>query len=238
MGNTPDGNADPGLKRFVAAVAGTWFAGLLVLLPGVLTFWLLAWLVGLAYSFVGPGTLVGRGFAALGYPFARNPWLAYVIGTLFLFGAIYLLGLLVQLGLRGPWLGVFDRTLRRVPLVGDIYGFAERIVGLLRQRSPEELGALSPIWCFFGGDGAAVLGLTPRPEPLLIDGRDYIAVLLPTAPVPIGGALLYVPAAWVRPADIGMEQLTSVYLSMGMTPPPAPGAATLARPGADSQTSP
>lgn len=216
-------------KRTARRLAGTWLAGLLVLLPGVLTLWLLAWLAGLAYSLVGPGSFVGRGFAALGYPFAARGWLAYAIGTAILLGAIYALGLLVQLGLQGPGPGFVDRTLRRIPLVGDVYALADRFVGLLRQRPAAEVGALSPVWCFFGGDGAAVLGLTPSPEPLVIDGRDYIAVLLPTAPVPIGGALLYVPAAWVRPADIGMERLTAVYVSMGLTPPPAPGTATLAR---------
>jgi uncharacterized membrane protein len=46
-----------------------------------------------------------------------------------------------------------------------------------------------------------------------------VAVLVPTAPVPFGGALIYVPAEWVRPANIGVERLTAVYVSMGITPP-------------------
>jgi uncharacterized membrane protein len=35
--------------------------------------------------------------------------------------------------------------------------------------------------------------------------------------VPVGGALLYVPKAWVTPAPVGMEALTSIYVSMGVT---------------------
>ncbi|MOA55052.1 hypothetical protein D3C78_1787730 [compost metagenome] len=42
---------------------------------------------------------------------------------------------------------------------------------------------------------------------------------MPTAPIPVGGGLIYVPVEWVRPADMGVEGLTSVYLSMGLTPP-------------------
>jgi uncharacterized membrane protein len=42
-------------------------------------------------------------------------------------------------------------------------------------------------------------------------------VLVPTAPVPIGGGLLYVPVDWVTPADVGAEGLTSIYVSMGIT---------------------
>jgi uncharacterized membrane protein len=48
--------------------------------------------------------------------------------------------------------------------------------------------------------------------------------LIPTAPVPIGGALIYVPTEWVRPADIGVEKLSAVYVSMGITAPPSPPA--------------
>jgi uncharacterized membrane protein len=39
--------------------------------------------------------------------------------------------------------------------------------------------------------------------------------------VPVGGCLIYVPAKWTKPAEIGVEVLTSVYVSMGMTPPHA-----------------
>jgi uncharacterized membrane protein len=62
-----------------------------------------------------------------------------------------------------------------------------------------------------------------------VAGRACLAVLVPTAPVPIGGGLLFVPQEWVSPADVGAEALTSIYVSMGVTaaqhlpmPMPAP----------------
>ena len=42
---------------------------------------------------------------------------------------------------------------------------------------------------------------------------------MPTAPVPIGGGLLYVPVEWVKPANMGIDKLTEIYVSMGLTPP-------------------
>ena len=60
-------------------------------------------------------------------------------------------------------------------------------------------------------------------------------MLVPSAPVPVGGCLIYVPAKWTKPADIGVDVLTSVYVSMGMTPPPAP---QLGAAGLDSPTAP
>jgi uncharacterized membrane protein len=218
------------VERTIRSIVGTWLAGLVILLPVALTLAILAWLFGFVYRLVGPGSFVGRMFAAIGYSFSDHPGLAYLFGTLILVGAIYLLGLLVQLGLKRPLNWIVDRTVRRIPLVGDLYALADRFVGLLHNRQQADVGAMSPVWCFFGGEGAAVLALAPNPEPLQIDGRDYVALLIPTAPVPFGGALMYVPAAWVRPADIGVERLTAVYVSMGITPPPAPRAPAVTHP--------
>jgi uncharacterized membrane protein len=210
------------IRRSMQSVAGTWLAGLVVLLPLALTAGVLYWVFTLINSFIGPGSFVGGLFAAIGYPFSRNPGLAYVFGTLVLIAAIYLLGLVAQLGLKGPLKQLAEVTLRRIPLVGSLYSLADRFVGLLDQKQEADIRAMSPVWCFFGGKGAAVLALAPSAQPVEIDGRRYLAVLVPTAPVPFGGALIYVPAEWVRPAEIGVDKLTAIYVSMGITPPPAP----------------
>jgi uncharacterized membrane protein len=158
--------------------------------------------------FLGPGSLVGRVFAAsvirFEQPDARLPVRPLLIA------AIYLL-LIVQAGLKRP-LQLTDRLLRRIPLVGRVYGLADRFVGLLDKKQEADIGAMSPVWCLFGGDGAAVLALAPSPGTIRIGDRDYIAVLIPTAPVPFGGALIYVPTDWVRPANIGVDALTGIYV--------------------------
>jgi uncharacterized membrane protein len=41
---------------------------------------------------------------------------------------------------------------------------------------------------------------------------------VPSAPVPVGGALVYVPIKWVKPADIGIEGLMGIYVAMGVSP--------------------
>ncbi|BCL77265.1 hypothetical protein JHS3_30010 [Jeongeupia sp. HS-3] len=209
------------IKRSVKSILTTWLAGLLALLPLAMTLALIGWVVSVLNSFIGPESLIGQMFGALGQPFASNDVIAYLLGTLLLLVAIYPLGLAVQSGLKRPLAKLVDLTLRRIPLFGSLYNLADRFVGLLDQKQEADIGAMSPVWCFFGGDGVAVLALMPSPEPVDLDGRLYYAVLVPTAPVPIGGGLLYVPADWVRPANIGVDKLTSVYVSMGITPPPA-----------------
>ena len=198
-------------------------AGLLVVLPVVLTIALLAWVVNFIYGFVGPGSLFGRGLVALGIGFVSSQIVAYLIGIGIVLAAIYMLGLVVETNVRLRLGHLVDTLLHRIPLVGNIYDLAKKVVAIVDRKDGDSLQSMRPVWCFFGGEGsAAVLALCPLPNPIMIGGEPYTAVLVPSAPVPVGGALIYVPTKWVKPADIGVELLTSVYVSMGMTPPPAP----------------
>lgn len=210
------------LTRGVKSIVTTWLAGLLALLPLTITLALVTWIVSLLNQFAGPSTTVGQLFVAIGYPFVESPKLAYLLGTLILIVAIYPLGLAVQLGLKGPLSKLFKLTVERIPLLGKLYSLTDRFVGLLDKREDADIAAMSPVWCFFGGDGVAVLALLPNPEPTVINGRRYVAVLVPTAPIPVGGGLLYMPVEWVKPAQMGMDTFTSIYVSMGITPPPYP----------------
>ena len=109
--------------------------------------------------------------------------------------------------------------MQRIPLVRSVYEMIKKFVGLLSQQRDEAgMRSMSPVWLHFGGvGGAAVLGLLSTPDPVMLEGKPYLAVLVPTAPVPIGGGLLYVPREWVTVAPLGIEGLTSIYVSMGVT---------------------
>ena len=53
------------IKRSLESIAGIWLAGLLVLLPVALTLAVLAYAFNLMNRLLGPGSFVGRFFAAL-----------------------------------------------------------------------------------------------------------------------------------------------------------------------------
>lgn len=209
------------IKQRLKKLIGTWLAGLLALLPLALTLSLLVWVVKVIHVYLGPNSPAGRIFSLFGQPFVNHPVLEYLVGSALLILVIYPLGLAVRSSLTKPLTAFVDRTVRRIPVVGSLYSLVDSFVGLVDQKQDADIAAMSPVWCFFGGDGVAVLALLPNPVPIQLEGRPYLAVLVPTAPVPIGGGLLYVPAEWVRPAQIGVDMLTSVYLSMGIVAPAA-----------------
>ena len=198
----------------------TFIAGFLVLLPLAVTVAVIVWVGAFIYAYLGPDSAIGRILISIGFNFSNSSVVAYALGAVVVVGLIYLLGLAVESRLESRVRYLIDSLMQRIPFVGNLYDVTKRFVAIMDRKDQEGLKSMSPVWCFFGGDGgAAVLGLLPMPKPILIGGERYHVILVPSAPVPVGGALIYVPAAWVRPANIGVETLMSIYVSMGVTSP-------------------
>jgi uncharacterized membrane protein len=200
----------------------TFATGLIAALPLAATVAVFWWALSFLVRWLGPNSAFGEVLVRVGLGLTGSEIVGYLIGMGLVLAAIFFLGVLVQTGLQRGAAALFDTLLKRIPLVGTVYELAQKLVGLFSQRDTQGLKQMSAVWCHFGGaDGAgnraAVLGLLSTPEPVLIQGQAYVGVIIPTAPVPVGGALLYLPQNWVRPADIGIEALTSLYVSMGIT---------------------
>lgn len=207
------------LRRTLNHVRDTLVTGLLAALPLAATVAVVVWLLRALHEWLGPDSLVGRQLVRLGLDLSQSEAVSWFIGLGLVVVAVYGLGLVVQTRLKTAWLRLVEAVLGRIPLVRNIYDLIRKFTELLQQRDENATRSMSPVWLHFGGPGqaAAVLGLLSTPQPVLVNGEPYVGVLVPTAPVPVGGGLLFVPQGWVQPADVGMEGLTSIYVSMGVT---------------------
>lgn len=201
-------------------LARCFLAGLLVILPAVLTIGIVMWVAGFIHSLIGRGTLVGGGLESLGLNLVTNPTAAYVIGWGVVLAAVFGLGLLVEMGAKRFLHKFFDAAASRVPLVGGIYGTSKQLVAMFDRKNESDLKSMSVVWCFFGREGnAGVLALMPTMDRFRIGDRDFHVVIIPTAPVPFGGALIFVPVEFIKPAEMSVDGLMSIYVSMGITTP-------------------
>ena len=152
--------------------------------------------------------------------FVHSEAFAYVIGWAIVLTAVFGLGVLIESGARRWIQGLLDSVLGRLPMLGGIYGTVRQLVGMMDSKGSPDLKGMSVVYCIFGSEnGAAFLALLATPESFRIGELDYNAVIIPSAPVPVGGSLLFVPAASVRPAGITVDAFMSVYVSMGVTGP-------------------
>jgi len=194
--------------------------GLLAALPLAATILIFAWVINVLVGWLGPGSTFGSVLRVIGFGVAGSELIGYVAGVLIMLVTLFALGVLVETGVQRGLARLLEGTLARIPVVKSVYGLVRRMVDLLRERDGDDgaLRSMRPVWCHFGGPGGAtVLALLTNAETVLIDDRRCLAVLVPTAPVPIGGGLLWVPEHWVTPAEVGVEALTSIYVSMGVT---------------------
>jgi uncharacterized membrane protein len=228
----------------------TLLTGLLAMLPLAATLLLLGWVWQFLAKYLGPGSSVGQLLTSVGLGVTESELVGYLLGLLLVVVLVYGFGLLVETGLQRGMARLLESLVQRIPVVRTIYDVVQKLVALFAKKEGDDAKSMAPVWLYFGGKksadsgtaqdakaGTAVLGFLSTPQPVLIGGQPYLGVLVPTAPVPVGGGLLYVPPDWVEAADIGMEAVTSIYVSMGVTsdqylkkPAPATSAAPAIKP--------
>jgi uncharacterized membrane protein len=102
-----------------------------------------------------------------------------------------------------------------------VYSSTRQVVDMLDKTDKTDeanLQGMKPVFCYFGQEhGSVFLALLVSPRRFQLGGRDYCIVIVPTAPVPFGGGLLFVPADSVKEAPVSVDALMSIYVSMGAT---------------------
>ena len=195
-------------------------AGVFVVLPLVLTIVLLAWLQNFLDGLVGPNTFLGRRLSDVGGSLFGDPAFAYLLGWCVVPVSIFLLGMLAEGGLKRLYKSVIGGILRRLPLIGKVYDASTQLVDMLDKQGDDKLSGMGVVYCSFGEQaGAGVLGLLPTSETISIRGQDHYVVLVPQSPVPIGGALLFMPTKSVERVDMSVDKLMAIYVSMGASAP-------------------
>jgi len=211
------------VHRPLSSLLRIFATGALAALPLAATVLIFVWAAGVLIKWLGPDSVIGGLVASIGLGVGGSEVVGYALGIAIVAAALFGLGLLVEAGLQRGAAAALHALMARIPVVGTIYDLIQKFVALMRPDAAGGEGALksmSAVWCHFGGPGgSAALALLGSDVPVLVNGQRCLAVLIPTAPVPVGGGLLYVPESWVTRADIGVEAVTSIYVSMGLTSP-------------------
>jgi uncharacterized membrane protein len=211
------------LHRPLSSLLRIFATGALAALPLAATVLIFVWAAGVLIKWLGPNSVIGGLVVSIGLGVGGSEVVGYALGIAIVAAALFGLGLLVEAGLQRGAAAALHALMARIPVVGTIYDLIKKFVALLRPDAAGGEGALksmSAVWCHFGGPGgSAALALLGSDVPVLVNGQRCLAILIPTAPVPVGGGLLYVPESWVTRADIGVEAVTSIYVSMGLTSP-------------------
>lgn len=201
-------------------VLSTFLSGLFALLPLVITVAIVAWVAGILSSILGPDAFLGHALRAVGLKFVDNPTFAAVIGLLLVLVVVWVVGLFTKWIARNQVESLLKGTVDRIPVVNSVYGTVVQFVNLLKRDKDSELSGMSVVFCTFGSDQqCGFLALLATAERYRIRDRDYCVVYIPTSPLPMSGAVIFVPADQVHTIDMNAEQLMRIYLTMGVAAP-------------------
>jgi uncharacterized membrane protein len=208
------------MTRILQTLVRCFVVGVFAVLPLVITVGVVIWVSNFVANVLGPGTVLGGFLRTLGFQVTGNNAFTYAAGWLIVLGVIFGVGALVEAGARRFIVDKVDRLAKRIPVLGGVYGTVRQLTGMLDTKDKAELRGMRVVFCVFGQEtGAAFLALLPTPERFRVGNIDYNAVLVPTAPVPFSGSLIFVPASAVHPSDLTVDAFMSIYVSMGVTGP-------------------
>src|SRR6476646_113146 len=101
------------MNNLFRAPIRTFVAGLLAILPLVLTVAVIVCVASLVDQFIGPHSAMGRLLVSIVLTIVETKIAAYLIGIVFVLSAVYVLGLLVEVGLQRRLQVFVDSGLRR-----------------------------------------------------------------------------------------------------------------------------
>ena len=185
----------------------SFLAGVAVVLPFVVTVWLIWMVVTFIDNNVEPLVPARLSFLT-DFPGG---------GLLIAVAALTLVGALAG-NLVGRWLvDAADRGIANLPLVRSIYGGAKQV--FKQVAAPERTSFKQAVLVEFPRPGVWALGFITNEDTTEVAadiGEDLIAVYVPQAPIPTSGFLLYLPRTALRPIKLAPEDALKRVISLGI----------------------
>lgn len=198
--------------------------GLLIVLPAIITFWLLRILFSAVSSNVTPWVL--RALAAGGVPWLDDwhaRYLVPVIGLVLTLMLIYLIGLLAANLVGQRVLSWFEGGVLKIPFVKSIYGGARQLLDAFGSGTKGTFTRV--VLVPYPRAGVFTVGfVTSEVRVELPVGDNLVSavmVFLPTTPNPTSGWLAIVPETDLIDFDLSIEEGVKLIVSGGIVTPAA-----------------
>jgi uncharacterized membrane protein len=202
MAAPPDSRFQP-----LTWLRNSFLAGVAVVLPFVVTVWLIWMVVTFIDNNVEP-LVPNRLSIFTNFPGG---------GVLIAVAALTLVGALAG-NLVGRWMvDAADRGIANLPLVRSIYGGAKQV--FKQVAAPERTSFKEAVLVEFPRPGSWALGFITNEDTAEVAqdiGETLVAVYVPQAPIPTSGFLLYLPRASLRPLKLRPDEALKRVISLGI----------------------
>ncbi len=217
-------------KRSVTprSIRGRIVAGLLLIIPLAVTFWLVSFVYAAAL-WIGAHLISWVAWAAV-WAFGLNldipefhpesaTWYQSLIAVVLTIVMLYLLGWIGTNAVGAKIIGLFESLVERIPFVETLYVAVKRIVQALTGSNRDGSGQQRVVLIDFPHENMRALGFLTNVITDVNTGQRYATVFVPTTPNPTSGYMELVPVERITPTDLTMEAGLSMILSGGASSP-------------------
>jgi uncharacterized membrane protein len=218
-------SAVPVLRRAWHGIRGRILAGVLLVLPILITLWLIYWLYStLKQSVIDPLARlvvwkVRQGQGDMELPDWFETYAAPLIAILVVLLALYFCGFIARSRLRQ----LVDWVLLRVPGVSIVYNGVRQVLQTLERQGKEKQRPQRVVLVEFPHPGMKAPAFVTSTCRDIETQKVLLCVYVPTTPVPTSGYFLLVPEEEVTELNWGPEQALQTIISGGLTAPPEVG---------------
>lgn len=195
------------MRSIPAAIKGYFLSGVLVVVPGILTYLVLRFLFETLDNILRPALvrLTGRDL-----PF---------VGFVALIAIILVAGIIVRSYLGRRAVSLFEGWLIRLPLIRPVYGAAKQLLEALagpKMNAFKEVAVVE-----YPRLGMWTVVLIAARTRLVIGGAECpcAVAFIPSTPTPITGMVIIVPDQQVVPLDMTIEEGVKFIVSGGVVTP-------------------
>jgi uncharacterized membrane protein len=197
-------------KKFLKHLRTKIFAGILVVLPLGITFFVLKLVFNTLDSILDP--LIPDINISLFHRVFHLPG----IGIISFFFLLYLIGLVTTNVLGRELISWGDRLFTTIPVVKNIYTSSKQLTDAF---SATRRGSFrQAVFVEFPQEGNYVLGFVTN-ELTDIERQTKVTVFVPTAFVPPQGFLLFLPKEKLLPSQLTIEEAIKAIMSVGIVTP-------------------
>ncbi len=189
------------------------FAGLLVLVPLIITLWVLEWIV----------TTLDKTLKVLPTPWHPDQLLGLHIpgfGVIFAFAVVLIIGAMASNIIGNRLVGWWHTLLHRIPVVRSVYSGVKQVSDtLFSEKGNAFRQALLVRWPHEGMWTIAFLTGSPGGELLSHLADEHVSVYVPTTPNPTGGYFILVKKSDCIELDMSVDEALTYVISMGVIAP-------------------
>ena len=188
-------------QRIEGHFQGKILAGLMQLVPILVTVFVLAFIIGHTDSFIRP------------MPFVRDrPWDFPGIGLIAIIFILYGIGLFVSLTVGRRIMGGTGFVMRKVPVVKTIFGVTEQATNLLAS----DYNFSRVVFLEWPREGMVALGFVTGRAFSQNGGHSMAIVYIPTVPNPTSGNMAFVNEDDLFETDLSVEDAMKLVFSGGI----------------------